>query len=624
MNGFLGMVEADDAAADCMSRWMAEWVTLRPAKAEVSCAAAPFRFMGSAESDSDAERGVADRGALTLVYAGFVAPGQLAGQSGKAPTTSSQVAEALLERYIADGADSLAALNGRYVIAVWDAGRQSLELMNDCLGLKPVFLWQRGESIAFASNVWAIACHPEFCGEIDTRGVVDTLLLSHQQGNRTLHRDVSVLPPGSVTRWTDGRLSQRTVRTLEFSDSRWHWGMDRLADAMHDALAESVRQRIPDSSSIRLPLSGGVDSRTMLGLLCERDVELNAFTQWQPGAYSIDARNAAQLARRAGVGLSRVPLADDFLSRYREKCVAINGGLYDIHTGRYLSLSDQSEMPAYGIVSGHLGGELTGRFQFPDTAFSTVEERYELAFREVNMFRFDADGVRDMLAFETSPELVDESLQECRRFYMDQPGEHFQQGMAWDLLLSRRRFISFQVLYLEQFCRAFAPFYDREFVDLMSSMPFCALEGQRAYLRMVCRHFPDLARVPNSNTGRPMVTSTAFVIKDFLRSQYSRFIRRPVRRLFKLRRWVGNPCLQFGFALMGSSRSVLEHLLANAERLGDCLDVAKVRTAVREHLDGKNEYPMGLLALSALVTAAEMLEDPYLAIRAWQDSGEES
>jgi len=621
MHGFIGCVEQDARSAQAMADWMAEWIKLEPRKGAFQAGSAPFLYMGSTESDAGGSPTASGPDGLTLVYSGFVARDQLCDATGAEPQTDSEVAAALLTLYQSDGAEALAALNGRYVVAVHDAQVGELHLMNDAIGLKPVFVWQDGSSFAFASNVWAIVCHPRFRKEIDLRGMVDLLMLSHQQATRTLHKDVSVLAPGSVTTFSGSKLTSRTVRNLEFSDARWSWGMDRIADEMYQHLTQSLRRRIPDGVDVRLPLSGGVDSRTILGLLAERPVRIHAFTQCQPGAYNVDARNAKQMARRVRIPLKRVPLADDFLARYRQKCVAINGGLYDIHTGRYLSMSDQSRTDAYAVVSGHLGGELTGRFQIPDTAFASRDERYALAFKEVNMFRFDAARMRALLA-EALPEgLVEESLAECKGFYMSHTGEAFQQGMNWDIMLSRRRYISFQVLYLEQFCRAAAPFYDREFVDLMCSVPFCALEGQRAYLDMVCRHFPGLARVPNSNTDRPLIVSTRFVVTDFARTQYRHLVQRPLHRVLKLRRWVGNPCLQHGFALMGPSSSVLDHIVGNAEQIAPYLDPVTVRKEIDDHLRGANVHPMGLLALSAFVTTLEMLDDPYLAIRAWQNDG---
>lgn len=619
MHGFWGCVEPNQDHAETMRRWMAAWIGLEPQKQPFVIHRPPFVYMASSEPGARQESMASDDNGLLVVFRGFIARDQLAGTDSGEPRTDAEVAAALLRLYRERGADSLVGLNGRYTVCVWDSEENSLYLMNDILGLMPVFLWQKAKSFAFSSNIWAIVCHPLFSKEIDPKGVVDLLLLSHQQANRTLLKDVPVLAPGSVTAIKGGKVTSRVARTLQFSDQRWDWGMDKAADEMHSLLAQSVRRRVPDGAEVRLPLSGGLDSRAALGLLLERPVRIHAFTQYQPGAYGVDARYAKRLARRAGVAHETVPLPDDFLAAYRRKCVAISGGLYDIHTGRYLSLSDQGGSHGLATVSGHLGGELTGRFHVPDTAFSSPQERFELAFKEINMFRFPADQLRGMLGGSVSEGLVDEALDECREFFLSHSGVHFQQFTNWDLALYRRRFISFQLLYLEQFGEVVAPFYDRDFVDFMCSVPFCALESQRAYRAMHRRHFPSLARIPDSNTDRPMLMSTSFVLRDFLNSQYNRFVRRPLHRLLHLRRWVGHPCVQCAFALRGGSRPVLEHIMQNLERLARFLKPDQVRHVVDRLLEGDSSNSMGLLALSAFVTTLEMLDDPYSAVHAWED-----
>ncbi|MCK4374968.1 MAG: hypothetical protein KAX19_06545, partial [Candidatus Brocadiae bacterium] len=543
---------------------------------------------------------------------------QLAGTDSGEPRTDAEVAAALLRLYRERGADSLVGLNGRYTVCVWDSEENSLYLMNDILGLMPVFLWQKARSFAFGSNIWPIVCHPLFSKEIDPRGVVDLLLVSHQQANRTLLTDVSVLPPGSVTAIRGGKVTSRVARTLQFSDQRWDWGIDTIADAMYSLLEQSVRRRMPQGAEVLLPLSGGFDSRVMLGLLARHSATPRAITQYTYGWLSEDARYAKRLARRAGVAHETILLPDDFLAAYRRKCVAISGGLYDIHTSRYLSLLANSRTDPILTVSGHLGGELTGRFHKSEAALLSPEEHFDLAFKEINGFRFSPALVRRMLAGGAAKDLVDGALDECRQFFLSHDGSHFQRFTNWDLCLYRRRFISFQLLYLEQLAPVIAPFYDLDFADFMCSLPFAALQRQRAYREMICRHLPSLARVRNTN-DLPLVVTTRQVVEDFLGTQYRRFVRRPLNRLLRPRRWVPHPNLQYGFALSGQSRGVLDHLVANVDRMAPYLNPDQVRDAVNRQLDGDSSNSMGLLALSAFVTTLEMLDDPYSAVRAWED-----
>lgn len=618
MHGFLGCIERDSSSARAMTDWMEKWHAIEPSKRSLEIERSPFRFRQSIETGWDTRPVARSDEGLTLGYCGFISADQFEDQGRHAPTSDTQVAEALLKRYREDGSDSLAGMNGRYVVWVWDSEAGRLELIDDILGLKPVFLWQNGDSFAFSSNIWAIACHPQMGDGIDPQAMVDLLLLNHQQGNRTLLAEVDVLPPGSVAIFQDGELRSRRVVELEFSRERWNWSIEKTARRMHELLNQALERRVPEGSNVLLPLSGGLDSRALLGLLGEHPVDQYAVSQYTHGALGLDTRLAKRLASTAGVRHRAVPLPDDFLSRYRAKSVSINGGMYDLHTGRFLSLFDLSLSEGRPIVSGHLGGELTGRFHIHDSQFSSVDEHFQCAFREENMYRFPRERLERLLRPQFADGLVDATFDECRRSFLDHDGTHWQRFWDWDLLLYRRRYDAYMLLYFEQFHKVIAPFYDRDFADFAFSLPWAALERQRAYCEMHRKSFPRLARVPNSNTERPPRISTRYVLADFVSTQWRRFVRYPLQRVLGVRRWYEHPCEQIGFALSGASKPVLEHILDNLDRISPWLAAEGVRHAVHSQLEGDNVCAMGLLGLSTFVTALEMLEEPRRALSVWE------
>jgi len=621
MRGFLGCVTGKVAGAEAMFRWMSDWIGIEPRKQTCGHQRAPFRYLASVEPDAEEGPVAVGEDGVILAFHGFLARDQFQEKGRAAPVTDYETAQVLLRFYREQGGRGLAGLNGRYVACVWDPGTATLELANDCLGYLPVFLWQRGSTFAFSSNVWALASHSDFEKAVDPRGLVDLLLLSHQQDDRTLFRDVSILPPGSTVTVRDGTVSRQPVRTLRFSEESWTWSIDRIADTMYDRLAKSTERWVPDGAEVLLPLSGGFDSRVLLGLLSGRPVDIQTVTQYQHGLFGLDSRYARRLARVAGVPHQVVPFGDDVFARFRQRCVSINGGMYDIHTGRFLSLLEQSEAGRRSTVSAHLGGELTSRFQISDTRFSTPEEHFRLAFAGVNQYRFTVETVRALLSDGLSEDLADEAVAESRRFFLDFDGPFFHRFLNWDLLVSRRRYISYQLLYYDQFQPVKAPFYDREFVDYMCSVPFAAVEGQRAYMQMMRRHMSDLARIPNTNTDLPVVVSTKAVVRDFLNSQYRRFLHRPLNRMLRLRRWNPHPQEQYGYALRGESKPVVDYVVDNRDRLAPYLRPGVLQDAVDRLWEGDNSQCMGLLGLSAFTTALEMLEDPRLALAAWEAAG---
>jgi hypothetical protein len=614
MHGSLGRVSVESDDLQRMRSWMKAWIATPPKKESFEVNSGQFAYLASCKQIGG-DWPTASDGDLLLVFSGFIAPDELAGEAAAPPQTASQTANALLQLYRRKGAEALAALNGRYVACVWNLTSKTLELMNDILGYRPTFLWREAGSFAFSSSVWALAVHTAFRKQIDPRGLVDLLLLGHQQGNRTLFEDVELLRPGGVTRVRDGRVEFQSVRNLLFSDDRWHWSVGHVAEEMYRLLEQSIQRYIHDGMAVQLPLSGGLDSRVLLGFLCQRPVKVYAVTQYPRGFLPEDvaseARYARRAARAAGVEHKVVPYRHNVFDTYRERCVAISGGMYDTHTCRFLSLLDAAPFGHIPTVTAHLGGELTSRFQIAETQFSSTEEHFRLALGQLNYFPLAPATVTAMTRATLGDGLVEQALDECTALMASHKGPFFHQHFVWDLMLRRRRYISYMLHFIDQFSDTIAPFYDRDFVDFICSLPFAAIEEQRAYCAMQRQHFPLLSRIPNTTTGAPVLSSTLATVKDCLRNQVRR-----ARRYIPFRK---SP-EELGFYLSGGSKPVLDHLLRNADMYSSYLEPEAVKEAVARHLAGDMSQSMGLLALSAFVTALDMLDDPYAAIRAWAGS----
>ncbi len=616
MHGFAGWVGHGLEESAPVRRWMMEWIELEPRKTAFEVRNDALHYVASTEPGRDLAPVAEDDQGRRAFFAGILALDHLEGAPGQGPKGPTEAAAALLQLLRDGGPDSLVGLNGRYVAFVWDHARNVLHIMNDTLGLMPVFLWQHGHGLSFASNLWAIASHPAFKRELDPRSVADVLMFGLQQGERTLFDEVTLLAPGSRATFEDGRLTIHRVRDLPFSDGRFQWSIERAAAEMYSVLSASVRRRALEGEPVVLPLTGGFDSRTLLGLLSEARIPVRAITQSQGRLYGEDGQYARRLARRAGAEHSTAPLGEDFLDRYRQKSVAISGGLYDIHTGRMLSLLDGAADRTSTLVCGFLGGGLTSRFLKSDADFSSPEEHCRLCFAGAYKYRFGVEEASRMLGPRMPAGLAQDVLEENERFFMSHDGPPHHQFFHWDLLIGRRRYVSYLLHFFGQFRRVVAPFTDREFVAFMLSLPFAAIRRQQVYRDMLCTCLPHLAKIPNTN-DMPVLPSTSEVLRTFIGTQWRRFAVQPVQRVFPSRRNTGQQQEIYGVYLSGASRGVLDHILDCRDLLAPYLVPGEVERFVGMQRDGNNSFSMGILGLSALATGLQMAEDPGLALRAW-------
>ena len=145
----------------------------------------------------------------------------------------------LLQR---DGVDAtLEQIDGMFAFAFFEARTGRLYLARDRLGEKPLYWWNRNETLIFASEPAAILAHPLAHGlPIDLGAVHKFLTYEYLPGTGGFHRGLRKLAPGHVLICRDGAVDIRSYwrpEPDEFGSNRDGEGeadkLDRL-DALLD------------------------------------------------------------------------------------------------------------------------------------------------------------------------------------------------------------------------------------------------------------------------------------------------------------------------------------------------------------------------------------------------------
>ncbi len=175
-------------------------------------------------------------------------------------------AEVLLHLYDAEGDDFVLRLNGMFDFALWDVRRRRLLIGRDRLGVKPLYVLQDWQRLAFASEAKALLALPGVSAELDHGVVADYLHLGYVAAPGCIFKDIRKLPPatllavedGEVREWRYWRLSEQIISGV--SESQW-------IERVKVQLDESVRMQMVSDVPIGAFLSGGVESSAVLGLM---------------------------------------------------------------------------------------------------------------------------------------------------------------------------------------------------------------------------------------------------------------------------------------------------------------------------------------------------------------------
>ena len=222
--------------------------------------------------------------------------------------------EVLLEACAAWGVErALARTHGMFGFALWDGLRNELTLARDRAGEKPLVYFWDGATLAFASELKALA---SFHGRrLDPRAVDAYLTLGYVPAPLAVMRNCRKLPAGHLIRFQaaggpcGGPEARSTNGNVPQSERWWNPGdaaeigdipRARLLDDVRWRVGEAVRMRLRSDVPVALSLSGGVDSSVIAAECVRQGARPEAFTVRFDGDET-DLPFARTVARRLGL-----------------------------------------------------------------------------------------------------------------------------------------------------------------------------------------------------------------------------------------------------------------------------------------------------------------------------------
>ena len=175
--------------------------------------------------------------------------------------------EVILKAYGVWGKACVERFRGIFAFGLWDACRETLFLARDQLGVKPLYLWQNGKQLVFASEVRAILATGLLPRTLDTDGYLSYLAYGSVQEPFTLIRKVRSLPAGHWMQWGDGTVrTERYWRLPSLREVR-PIPTEKLYTQLAERLADAVAGQLVADVPLGAFLSGGIDSTAIAALM---------------------------------------------------------------------------------------------------------------------------------------------------------------------------------------------------------------------------------------------------------------------------------------------------------------------------------------------------------------------
>lgn len=179
--------------------------------------------------------------------------------------------EVLLHGWRAWGPAMLDRLNGMFAFALHDAGRQSLFLARDRLGVKPLHYVELSDgSVAFASELKGLLAHPLLRRAPNLSAVEDFMALGYVPDDNCIVAGARKLSAGHFLLLERGRPVPLPQRWWDIDFTRRASGSIKDLEAeMVERMREAVRLRLVSDVPLGAFLSGGVDSSSVVAMMAE-------------------------------------------------------------------------------------------------------------------------------------------------------------------------------------------------------------------------------------------------------------------------------------------------------------------------------------------------------------------
>jgi asparagine synthase (glutamine-hydrolysing) len=172
--------------------------------------------------------------------------------------------EVILKLYQQQGAECVNKLRGMFAFAIWDNQEQTCFIARDALGIKPLYYWQSGSTLIFASEIRAILASKLPSIALSPEGLYGYLVSGTVPEPHTLIAGIRALEAGNWLRWQAGNLIQQQYWQINFGSETI--SLTEAKEKVRNALIDSTEHHFISDVPVGIFLSGGIDSSSIVAL----------------------------------------------------------------------------------------------------------------------------------------------------------------------------------------------------------------------------------------------------------------------------------------------------------------------------------------------------------------------
>lgn len=364
--------------------------------------------------------------------------------------------------------DFLSNVDGYYSLIIYFKNDGSSFLISDRLGLKPLFYAKCNDKVVACSDSLfdLVNIHTELDWSINFSAVKFFVETNSFLNDDTYFINCKRLMPSTflisnthanlieTTYWTWNKISESSI------------SFDDAVVRLHSLFEKSVSKRLVNRNSISLTLSGGLDSRALLGACISLGVRnIKAFTFGDSN--SPDVLIAKQCCEVSNIEHEIVPLDLNNWMSNRYDCVLKAGGMANYMHMHIAPAVDAISNYSPNVLNGYVGDLVAGG------GYIQVDSRGNyLPVSLAAKLKYGSSNL-NILAYKN--DFFDENNSDS--FFLYQRGVRFT-SVGSDI-------VNTEIVNLK-------PFVDNELLEFLYSLPSSYRYEGRLYHSMLRKYYPDL------------------------------------------------------------------------------------------------------------------------------------
>ncbi len=223
----------------------------------------------------------------------------------------SSESEVVINLYLEFGLDFINKLNGMFAIAIHDARDNSLHLIRDRMGKKPLWISQLTDgTLFFASEVRALMlARPD--RTLRTEMVAEVMQYGYINSPNSAFNEISQVPPASVLTWRQGKIETKKYWEPDF-ETKVQISYEEALEVTKKLIEEAVSRRLISERPLGSFLSGGYDSTVVTAYMAKLMSEkVQTYSIGFHSAQYNEAHHAKQVANYLGTNHHEEILSPD-------------------------------------------------------------------------------------------------------------------------------------------------------------------------------------------------------------------------------------------------------------------------------------------------------------------------